>query len=86
MSRSSFKGPFFNPNINNKINNIIPKSNNIIKILSKNIIILPAYIDKTLSIYNGKNWVLRTLTKDMVGYVIGSLIFTRKVYKYKRKK
>jgi small subunit ribosomal protein S19 len=85
MSRSSFKGPFFNPNIFKKLKIIKLKTNNVLKTFSKNTTILPGYIDKTLSVYNGKKWVLRAVSQDMVGYVLGSFIFTRKIYKYKKK-
>lgn len=83
MSRSSFKGPFINPQLENKKLKI--KSSPIIKTFAKNLTILPEYINKTFSVYNGKKWVLRTITKNMVGYKIGSFIFTRKVFKYKKK-
>lgn len=85
MSRSIFKGPFFNPNINNKIINLKKQANNSIKTTSKNTLILPNYIDKTLFVYNGKRYITRLITVRMVGHTLGSFIFTRKVYKYKKK-
>lgn len=85
MSRSNFKGPFFNPNLNTETKNTLKKTNNLSKIRTKNLLILPSHIEQTWSIYNGQKWVLKPITKTMVGHIIGTFIFTRKVCKYKHK-
>lgn len=81
MSRSKYKGPFFKKNLfkNNK---------KIQKIHSKNLIILPEYINKILEIHNGKIYVKLRITDKMVGYKIGEFIYTRKkhIFKFKKKK
>ena len=85
MSRSSFKGPFFNPEINIRIKQLqIHKSK--IKMKVTNSTILPEYIGKTFKLSNGKKWVNLQIFKDMAGYKFGCFVFTRALYRYKKNK
>ena len=78
MSRSKYKGPFF------KVNFF--KKKKWIKIINKNLTILPEYNTYTVSIYNGKNFINLIITDKMVGFKFGDFINTRKKHIYKKKK
>lgn len=85
MSRSSFKGPFFNSEINSRIKQLqIHKSK--IKMKVTNSTILPEYIGKIFKLSNGKRWVNLQILKDMAGHKFGCFIFTRSLYRYKKNK
>jgi small subunit ribosomal protein S19 len=47
------------------------------KKLSKNNKIKPIFLNKTIKIYNGKNFYELKISKNMIGYKIGDFIFTR---------
>lgn len=78
MSRSKYKGPFF------KVNFLRKKK--WMKIINKNLTILPEYQNHSVSIYNGKNFVNLIITEKMVGFKFGEFINTRKKHTYKKKK
>lgn len=88
MSRSKFKGPypFLNPTQYNQLkNNDKKKSRQPFQINRRNTI-LPDYISKKFQVHNGKKWIKLTIKEDMLGLKIGSFVFSRSVYKYKKKK
>ena len=72
--RSFWKGPnFFTISSN--------KKNEQIKIISRNTTIFPCFIGKTFFVKNGKNLLKKiTISSEMVGFKIGSFVFTKKVY------
>ena len=78
MSRSKYKGPFF------KVNFL--KKKKWMKIINKNITILPEYHNHSVSIYNGKNFINLIITEKMVGFKFGEFINTRKKHTYQKKK
>lgn len=79
MSRSEYKGPFFKKELF--------KNDEIIqKVYSKNLILLPEYINKILEIHTGKLFIKLRITEKMVGYKIGEFIYTRKKHIFKIKK
>lgn len=78
MSRSNYKGPFF------KVNFL--KSKKWIKIMNKNLTILPEYNNYSVSIYNGKIFLNLIITHKMIGFKFGEFINTRKKHIYKKKK
>ena len=71
MSRSQFKGPFFNSKKNNHKN--------------KNVTILPRDINKFFFIHNGKKLIKLNITDEQIGYKLGEFINTRILHKYKKK-
>lgn len=82
MSRSKFKGPFFNPLYKNSLTN--SKIKHKLNIKTKTNIILPEYVSNTVYIYNGKKWLALKITENMVGNQFGVFISTRSVFKYKK--
>ena len=77
MSRSLFKGPNIDSSINLKEKKI--------KILKKNLIILPEYLNKTVYVYNGKQFIKLIIKDNMIGYKFGEFVNTRSNFKYKKK-
>jgi len=67
--------------INIKLNNI-----NSIKIKNKNLILFKEFIGITFYVYNGITYKKIIILPNMVGHKIGEFIFTRKLFKYKKKK
>ena len=88
MSRSKFKGPY--PFINliqqgQLLNNDKKKLKRASQI-NRRSTVLPDYISKKFFIHNGRKWVKLAVKEDMLGLKMGSFVFSRSVYKYKKKK
>ena len=80
MSRS-LKKPLF---VNEKLLKKIEKTNrenkkSAFKTWARNSVITPEMIGHTLLIHNGKKFVSREVTQDMVGYKIGEFALTRQL-------
>lgn len=74
---------------NKKINikNRVKKNDNGLKELHiKCNTILPNFIDKFITVYNGRIFKKVFINKNMVGYKIGEFIRTRKEFSFKKKK
>ena len=56
------------------------------KTKNRSLKIIPNYIGKTISIYNGKTFVNVFIKKEMVGYKLGEFSKTRKAFKFKKTK
>lgn len=78
MSRSKYKGPFFKVNL--------LKKKQWMKIINKNLIILPEYSNHFVSVYNGKTFIKLEINDKMIGFKFGEFINTRKKHIYKKKK
>nr|YP_010394445.1 ribosomal protein S19 [Phytophthora multivora]DAZ88453.1 TPA_asm: ribosomal protein S19 [Phytophthora multivora]DAZ88886.1 TPA_asm: ribosomal protein S19 [Phytophthora multivora] len=78
MSRSKNKGPFFKVNL--------LKKKQWMKIMNKNLTILPEYSNNSVSIYNGKIFINLEINDKMIGFKFGEFINTRKKHIYKKKK
>lgn len=72
MSRSIYKGFFLKKDLF-KI-----KKNQRIEIISKNLTILPEYINKFAHIYNGQTFIYLKISQNMIGYKFGEFIYTKK--------
>ena len=55
-------------------------------IVPRNVSITEELINSTKLVYNGKQYIKVTVTKNMVGYKFGEFSFTRKIYQYKKGK
>lgn len=81
MRRSKWKGNFIDNSIS-KLTNLNFKKNKL-KIWSRRSVIPSFLIDKTVSIYNGKEFKKVKITREKVGYKFGEFCTTRK-YKSKQ--
>lgn len=72
MSRSLFKGPFFNEKKTKNLKN-------------KNFVIMPRDVNKFLFVYNGRKFMKVKITDEKIGYKLGEFINTRILHKYKKK-
>lgn len=79
MSRSKWKIPVVNHINRNQLEKGELK-------LERKELITPILINKEISIHNGKIWIKKNITEEMVGEKGGSIIETRKVPKHKEKK
>jgi small subunit ribosomal protein S19 len=52
---------------------------------SRNTLILPKYLGKTIQIHNGKIFTKITIVKEMIGHKLGEFVKTRKTFKFKNK-
>lgn len=77
MSRSLYKGFYFNSKIKKEFKNVI---------YDKSLIILQDYLENIFSIYNGKNLIDIKIYKYMIGKKFGEFIRTRKKHIYVKKK
>ena len=79
MGRSKWKGPYVNPK---NLTHFKKKQTNI---MSRNSKIIPKFLDSTVKVYNGKNYLELTITEDMFGHKFGEFVFTRAKFKFKKK-
>ena len=84
MTRSLKKGPFFHRTLLKKIQD--KKDYRNIKIWSRSSTILPEFVGYKFEIHNGRNFVIVTVSEDMVGHKFGVFASTRKPGKHKIKK
>ena len=57
----------------------------VFKTQSRNSLILPCFIGKTIKVYNGKKYISFKVTEDMVGFKLGEFVLTRLRHIYKKK-
>ena len=78
MSRSSKKGPYFDPKLLAKLEKG-QKSNSRepIKTWSRDCTILPDFVGATFLVHNGKQFIKVFVTEDMVGHKLGEFSPTR---------
>jgi small subunit ribosomal protein S19 len=83
MTRSLWKGPYIQTDLLQTIR--YPK-NHILKTMSRNSMVLPAFLGKTIQIYNGKFFLPSLINENMLGCKLGEFSFTRSRNVYKKKK
>lgn len=71
-------------NIKNRVK--INNKNGFKELYIKSNTILPNFIDKFITVYNGKSFKNLLINKNMIGYKIGEFIRTRKEFSFKKKK
>lgn len=78
MSRSVKKGPFVQPVLLKRIQEMNEKGKKeIIKTWSRSSTIFPDFVGHTIAVYNGQKHVPVLVTEDMVGYKLGEFAPTR---------
>ena len=80
MSRSKWKGPYVHKSFTRT------KENNIVKCWSRSTTIVPAFVGKSLSVYNGQRFVQVKIINYMIGHKLGEFAHTRKAYIHKKQK
>ena len=78
MSRSSKKGPYFDPRLLAKVEKQQRGGNREpIKTWSRDYTIVPDFVGQTFLVHNGKNFIKLYVTEDMVGHKLGEFAPTR---------
>ena len=78
MSRSVWKGPFIDPSLIKKVEKQKNEMNSKpIKTWSRKSTIIPDFVGLSFLIYNGKKFILITVSEDMVGHKLGEFAPTR---------
>ena len=78
MSRSVWKGPYFDVTLFKKVKKSKEEnSKSPIKTWSRRSTIIPDFVGVTLSVYNGKSFIPVFVTEDMVGHKLGEFSPTR---------
>jgi len=81
--RSVWKGPFIEKKLFNDIRFANIKK---IKTSSRNSVVLPFLIGRTVQVHNGKFFVPVNVTEAMIGHKLGEFTLTRLRHIYKKKK
>jgi len=78
MSRSVWKGPFVDPSLIKKVEQLKSKSNPApIKTWSRKSTIIPEFVGISFLIYNGKKFIPIKISEEMVGHKLGEFSPTR---------
>lgn len=78
MSRSLKKGPYVNPRIIKKIQNLKAGDKAVIKVWDRACAITPEMVGFTIGVHNGKTHVPVYVVENMVGHRLGEFAATKK--------
>lgn len=78
MGRSLKKGPYVDPRLLKKMQNLRPGDKTVIKTWSRDCSITPEMVGFSFGVHNGKNFVPVLVSEEMVGYKLGDFSPTRK--------
>lgn len=78
MSRSLKKGPYVNPRIIKKLQDLKPGDKTIIKVWDRACSITPAMVGFTIGVHNGKTHLPVYVVENMVGHRLGEFSPTKK--------
>ena len=79
MTRSTWKGPFYEEYLLKKAENVRDsgKTNQVIKIWTRKSTILPEFVGLTFGVYNGIKFIPVSINENMVGHKFGEFSPTR---------
>ncbi len=81
MSRSVWKGPFFDGYLLKKAEKVRESGRNeVIKIWSRRSTILPQFVGLTFGVYTGRKHIPVLVSEDMIGHKFGEFSPTRTYY------
>ncbi len=81
MSRSVWKGPFFDGYLLKKVEKARESGRNeVIKIWSRRSTVLPQFVGLTFGVYNGHKHIPVLVSEDMIGHKFGEFSPTRVFY------
>jgi small subunit ribosomal protein S19 len=78
MSRSLKKGPYVNPRILKKIQDLKPGDKTIIKVWDRSCSITPEMVGFTIGVHNGRQHTPVYVVENMVGHRLGEFAPTKK--------
>ena len=79
MSRSTKKGPFVQPVLLKRVQEMNEKGEKrILKTWSRSSTIFPEFVGHTFAVHDGRKHVPVYVTEDMVGHKLGEFALTRK--------
>nr|QIC54991.1 ribosomal protein S19 [Cryptophyta sp. CCMP2293] len=78
--RATWKGPFIDLIILKRVDSLLKfkTRKKIVKILSRRSIIFPSFFGISVAVFNGKNFVIFCISKNMVGHKFGEFALTKK--------
>ena len=80
MSRSIRKGPYIEPRLQGRIEEMNKRNEKrVVKTWSRASTIFPTFIGHTIAVYNGKKHIPVYVTENMVGHRLGEFAPTRQV-------
>ena len=78
MARSLKKGPYIDPKLEKKVNNLSKSDKKqVIKTWSRRSVISPDMVGLTIAVHNGKQHIPVYVTENMVGHKLGEFSPTR---------
>jgi small subunit ribosomal protein S19 len=77
MSRSKWKGPYFN--------NTDLETKNRTQTIKKSSTIIPKLVGRSFKVYAGKKFIKISITEEMTGHKIGEFTPTRERFEFKKK-
>ena len=81
MSRSVWKGPYFDITLFKKVKKSKEENSKTpIKTWSRRSTVIPDFVGVTISVYNGKSFIPVYVTEDMVGHKLGEFAPTRSFF------
>jgi len=79
MSRSSKKGPYVDPKLLKKVQQMNTAGDKrVIKTWSRACVIAPEFVGHTFAVHNGKEHIPVFVTENMVGHTLGEFSYSRK--------
>ena len=78
MSRSLKKGPFVEPKLKKRIDDLnAANKKEVVKTWSRSSMIFPEFVGHTIAVHDGRKHVPVYVTEDMVGHKLGEFAPTR---------
>lgn len=78
MARSLKKGPFIDPKLLKKIQDLNDrKQKKVVKTWARRSMIPPDFVSHTLAVHNGRKFIPVFITENMVGHKLGEFSLTR---------
>ena len=77
MPRSLKKGPYIDPKLEKKVNEMGKGTKKVIKTWSRRSTISPIFVGYTFAVHNGNKFIPVYITENMVGHKLGEFSPTR---------
>jgi len=78
LGRSSKKGPYVDPKLRKKIEELNKRGEKrVIKTWARACVIIPEMVGHTIAVYNGRRHIPVYITEQMVGHRLGEFALTR---------